>query len=321
MFYDGKTVLVTGGAGFVGTHIIGELLRYDVRIRVPVHNRPMILRDPRIETVPADLTNEEDCRRVSEGVDCLFHAAGAVSAAAVTAKSPMGAITTNLILTARVLQAAGECGIKRSLVFSSSTGYPPAAWPIREEEMWMAEPYPGYFGYGWMRRYLEKMASFVMQKSSMGIAVVRPTAVYGPWDNFDPVTSHVVPALIRKAVERMNPYEVWGTGDEVRDFLHVRDLARGCLLMLEHKADGDPVNIGYGRGFTVREMITVILAAAGYADAKLVFDSSKPSTIPFRVVDTSKAKRLFGFEPEISFEDGLRETVAWYRGNQNRVEG
>jgi len=119
--------------------------------------------------------------------------------------------------------------------------------------------------------------------------------------------------LIRRAVEKQNPYVVWGNGEEVRDFLHVTDLVRGCLLMLEKHATCDPVNIGYGQAATVKQIVQMILKAAGNENAKLVFDTTKPSTIPFRMVDTTKAKRLFGFEPRMTLEAGLTDTVRWYQ--------
>lgn len=309
MFYKNKNVLVTGGTGFVGSQIVRLLIDRGASVRIPIHRRPLQISDDRIVSVPADLSSPEDCRRVLRGVDFVFHAAGAVAAAGV---NPMEAITTNLVLTSRVLQAAWTEGVERVLMFSSSTGYPAADYPIKEEEMWTGPPHPAYFGYGWMRRYLERLAEFVASKSPVKIAIVRPSAVYGPGDNFDPATSHVIPALIRRAVEKEDPYEVWGTGDEIRDFLHVADLARGCLLMLEKYAAADPVNIGYGQAVRIREIVQAILRSAGHDGARVVFQSSKPTTIPVRMVDTTKAKQLLKFEPEISFEQGLADTVRWY---------
>lgn len=169
-----------------------------------------------------------------------------------------------------------------------------------------------------MRRYLEKLAEFVASRSDVKIAQVRPPAVYGRWDNFDPAASHVVPALIRKAVEKHDPYEVWGSGEEVRDFLHVSDVVRGSLLALEKYATCDPVNLGYGKAVTIKEVVDIILKAAGHDKAKVEFDNSKPTTIPFRMVDTSKAKKMLGFEPEVSLEKGLSDTVEWY--SRTRLE-
>jgi len=310
MFYKGKVALVTGGTGFVGTHIVQELLRHEARVRVPIHNCPLIIKDERIETIKADLTKYEDCLAVVDGVDYIFHAAGCVDSAA--AGTLMAGITTNLVLTAQMLQAAWEENVERFLLFSSSTGYPEANYPIKEEEMWTGPTHPTYFGYGWMKRYLERLSEFVASKSKMKISIIRPTAVYGRWDNFDLRTCHVIPALIRKAVERYDPYEVWGSGEEVRDFLHISDFARACLLMLEKYATGDPVNIGYGKVVTVKDIVLTILKVAGNEKAEVIFDSTKPTTIPYRAVDTTKAKKILDFEPWISLEEGLTDTVNWY---------
>ena len=319
MFYKDKIVLVTGGAGFVGTHFVRALLAQGATVRATVHNRPMIETNPNIELIQADLTNLEDCLRACQGVDFVFHAAGAVSAAGVTVANPMSAIATNLILTVRVLEAAWSQGVTRTLLFSSgTTAYPALDHPVREEEMWSGPTHPVYFGYGWMRRYLERLGEFVASKSTMGIALCRPTAVYGRHDDFDPRTSHVIPALIRRAVAGENPYVVWGTGEEIRDFLHVTDLVRGCLLLLEKHAACDPVNIGYGQTIAVKDVVRHILNAAGCADAQVEFDASKPTTIPVRMVDTSKARELLGFTPQLSLEEGLADTVAWYKAS---IEG
>ena len=168
MFYNDKTVLVTGGAGFVGTHFVRALLAEGAKVRATIHNRPMIETDPGVELVQADLTCLDDCLRACQGVDFIFHAAGAVSAAGVTVSNPMSAIATNLILTVRILEAAWSQGVARTLIFSSgTTAYPAYDHPVREEEMWSGPTHPVYFGYGWMRRYLERLGEFVASKSPM----------------------------------------------------------------------------------------------------------------------------------------------------------
>jgi GDP-L-fucose synthase len=225
----------------------------------------------------------------------------------------MAAITTNLNLTAQILQAAWTENVDRLLLFSSSTGYPVIDHPVKEEEFWSGPTHSSYFGYGWMRRYLERMGEFAHDRSDMKIAIVRPTAVYGRHDDFDPVTSHVIPALIRRALEKENPFVVWGSPDVVRDFLHITDLIKGSLALLEKHAECDPVNIGYGKAVTIGEIVEIILSEAGHDKAKVEFDESKPTTIPFRMADISKARDLLGFSPEVTLRDGLGDTIEWYK--------
>jgi GDP-L-fucose synthase len=242
-----------------------------------------------------------------KGIDYVFQAAGSVGSAGATPAGTMADLTLNLIIAERMLHAAWLENIERFLLLGSSTVYPALDHPVKEEEAWSGPTHPAYFGYGWMKRYLEKLAEYVASKSDVKIALVRPTATYGSWD----YSGHVVPMLISKALEKLNPFEVWGTGNEIRDFLHAKDLARGCLLMLEKHAVCEPVNLGYGQSFTISEIVNLILKATNHSEAKVEFDPSRPTAIPFRMVDTTKAKDLLGFEPELSLEDGIIETVDW----------
>lgn len=319
--FTNKTVLVTGGSGFIGTHIVQELLKKNIRVRVPLHERPLILKDGHIETVPADLLKMEDCLKVLKGVDYVVHAAGTVGAAGVADHQQMEGITLNMILTAQVLQASWAQGVQRVLLFGSSTGYPAYDHAVSEEEMWQEEPHPSYFGYGWMRRYIEKLGEYVSSRSSCDVVVVRPSAVYGAWDNFSNSKSHVVPALIKRASKKENPFVVWGTGNEVRDFIHATDFARACVLALEKCPHFSVLNVGAGRACTIRDIVTIILGATGHGDARVIFDHTKPVTIPFRLLNIDKARTLLGFEPEVSLEQGLKDTVRWYLDNLAITEG
>lgn len=312
MFYKNKKVLVTGGTGFVGTHFVQALLERDASIRVPVHKRPLVVRSAAIETVHADLCSLEDCLRICEGIDCVIHAAGSVTGAGGAAHA-IALIASNLVLTAQVVSAACSRGVDRLLVFSSSTGYPIADHPVREEEFWSGPLHASYFGYGWFRRYVERLGEFVHSASGTKVAIVRPTAVYGRYDNFDPSTSHVVPALIRRALAKEDPFVVWGSSDLVRDFLHVNDLVQGSLLLLEKHPCGEGVNIGAGKPTTVGELVDLVLNLSGHGHADVRYDVSKPMTAPVRMVDTTRAQQLLGYEPKISFEEGLGDTINWYR--------
>jgi GDP-L-fucose synthase len=311
MFFQPRLALVTGGAGFIGTHLAKALLNEGGRVRLALHKRAPLISDPRIESVCGDLTDREDCLRAMQGVQLVFHAAGAVSGVGASADDAMAGIAKNLALTAQVLHAAWTAGVERILIFSSSTVYPETDHPIREDELSDQPPHPSYLGYGRMRRYFEHLAEFVASRSTVKIALLRPTAVYGPHDDFNPGSSHVIPALVRKAVEKLNPFEVWGSGNEMRDFLHVDDFARSCLLAIEKHAACDPLNIGYGSAISIRQVVETILKAAGH-DVPVRFDTSRPTTVPVRLVDTSKARRLLGFEPKIPIEAGLSDLVRWY---------
>ena len=313
-YFDGKTVIVTGGTGFVGTNFVKELSNFNLKIIVPIHKRELSFKSKKIHTINADLTNIDDCLKVCQNVDYIFHAAGMVSAARMTVNNPMTAISTNLIVTLRILEAAMKQNVKKILLFSSgTTGYPKYNHAVSEEEMFNDDPAEIYYGYGWSRRYTELLGNFASKKSNLKVAICRPTGVYGSYDDFDPSTSHVIPALIKRAIDKENPYVVWGDGEEIRDFLHVRDLVRGCFLLLEKNANSDPVNIGSGKEYKIKDIVKTILNLTNNKDVNIEFDNTKPTTIPVRKVNVDKAKKLLGFEMKISLEDGLKETIDWYK--------
>ena len=312
--YRGRRVLVTGGTGFVGRHIASALLAQGARVLVPVHRRPLPPELRGADTLEADLTRAEDAAAATRGVDDLFHCAGAVSGAGASSATIIGGIATNLVLTARVLEAAAANGVARCLVFSSSTVYPDIDRPLREDDAFAGPPHPAYEGYGAMRRYFEQLAQLVAHQTSTKIAIVRPAAIYGRHDTFDPRMSHFVAALIRRAVAREDPFEVWGTGEETRDLLHVTDLARGCLLALEHYACAEPINIGSGVATSVAEVAHLVLQAAGHGAADLRFNPQKPVTVRTRAIDCTRARELLNFEPRVALRDGLADTVQWYAG-------
>jgi GDP-L-fucose synthase len=191
---------------------------------------------------------------------------------------------------------------------------------VTEEEAWSGPPHPTYAGYGWLKRSLERLAEFVASKSNVKIAIVRPTAVYGRYDSFDPRTGHVIPALISRALEREDPFEVWGTGDEVRDFVHVTDVVRAGLLALERHATCDAVNIGSGEPTTIRQLVDCVLAATGHANTRVIFNPSKPTTIPFRMVNIAKATRVLGYTPRVALAEGIADTVTWFQTRPSAVQ-
>ena len=218
----------------------------------------------------------------------------------------------NIKVTGNLLEAAYKSNLKGFLDLNSSTGYPDIRKPIEEDEFWTGEPHDKYYGYGWMRRYREKLMEHVSRFSNMKIALARGTAIYGPNDNFDLKTCHVVPALIKRVLSGENPFEVWGSPDVVRDFLYVKDVVRAGLLILEKGESMRPYNVGSGEAITVGDIVDAILKATERSP-KVFYDSSKPTTIPFRMVSTHRLENELGFSKEYSFEQGIAETVKWYK--------
>ena len=164
-----------------------------------------------------------------------------------------------------------------------------------------------------MKRYIEKLAQFYCEKYGRHIIVVRPTNVYGPFDKFDFGTSHVLPALIRRAVERQNPFEVWGDGSAVRDFIYVSDMVEAMLRAMEHYTQFNPFNIGSGEPVTIKESLEWILKLSQHTTAEVIYDSSKPTTIPVRIVDLTKAREQLNFKAQFSLQEGLQKTIDWYQ--------
>ncbi|HOY10715.1 MAG TPA: NAD-dependent epimerase/dehydratase family protein, partial [Candidatus Omnitrophota bacterium] len=274
--------------------------------------------DVHVEYVTADLTLPEDCQRVVRGMDYVFHCAASTSGAAVISKTPLVHVTPNIVMNARLMEAAYTARVKKFLWLSSSTGYPlTGTRPVREEEMFTGDPYEKYFGVGWMKRYTEILCRMYAQKLSPPLLtiVLRPTNIYGEYDDFHFETSHVFAALVRRVVERRDPLEVWGTGDDVRDLIYVQDFVEAMLAAMEKLNSHSAMNIGAGEGHSVKELLNMMLECDGYSRARVVFDQSKPTMIPVRLVDIALARQLIGFNPQTRIQDGIRKTIAWYKSH------
>jgi len=307
----GRRVLVAGGTGFVGSHFVEALLQAGAHVRATRHRRAPVVDDPRIDWVDADLQDRDQCLAAVQGMDWVIPAAGSVGSAGADPAHALAGMTDTLSLTGNLLWAAWNAKCQRILVFSSSTGYPDHGHAMTEGEFWDGPVHPSYQGYGWMRRYVERLALFTAEKSGLHTAIVRPGAIYGPRDNFDPAGSHVIAALIRRAEARETPFIVWGSGAETRDILHVADFVAGCLLVLARGTSCDPVNIGAGQATTIADLAHQVLTASGHHE-KPVFDPSKPTAIAHRRLDIGKARAL-GFSPQISLAEGLTNTIVWLR--------
>ena len=322
MYFKNKKVVVTGGSGFVGTHFIEELLNRGAQVRTYVHKTPLKINplslkdDERIEVLQnINLEKLEDAIKLIDGADYVVHCAGYIGHPSSIATDFQLSLNQITVIT-NVLEACVKTNVERFLDLNSSTGYPDRRYSITEDEYWDDEPYISYYGYGWSRRYREKMMEHLSHFSDMKILICRGTAMFGPYDNFNPKTCHVIPALINRVLSGEDPFVVWGTADVVRDFLYVRDVVDGALLVLEKGESMKPYNIGAGTAITVGDIVDSVLRATN-KNPKVVYDETKPTTIPFRMVSTERIRIELGFEPKWTFEEGIKKTVDWYVDNRS----
>lgn len=314
--FKNKNVLVAGGTGFVGVNLINRLLSLGANVRATIHRKQPVILDERIEYVSCDLTNMEDCRKVVNGMDYVFLCAANTSGAAVIASTPLVHVTPNIVMNAQMLEAAYFAKVKKFVWLSSNAAYPPSGnRPVKEEELLNGDPYEPYFGVAWMKRYTEILCRMYSEKlkEPMITVVLRPSNIYGPYDDFEFETSHVMAALIRRAVERYNPIEVWGTGNDIRDWIYIDDFIDAMVLATEKIESYNPINIGLGKGYSIKQALQIILEVDGYTGAKIKFNTSKPSMIPIRLIDTTKAENVLGFKAKIGLREGIRKTIEWYR--------
>ena len=312
MNYQDKTIVVTGGSGMIGTHMIEELLKRGADVRTHIHKSPLKIDDDRIEILyDIDLTNIDDCIELIDGADYVIHLAGMIANPKYVPTDFQITLNQITCLT-NVIDACQRCGVKKFIDLNSGTGYPLKDYPLKEEEYWDDEPYISYYGYGWMRRYREKVLEHCSHISDMEIYISRTTAVFGPHDNFDLETSHVIPALIKRSFKGENPFVVWGTPDVVRDFIYVEDVINGMLLIMDKGNPMEPYNLGSGESITIGRLVESVLAS-GDLKLNIEWDSTKPTTIPFKLADISKITEL-GFVPKYTFEQGIKKTIEWYFG-------
>ncbi len=315
--FRNRKVLVAGGTGFVGVNLIRRLLELGADVRATLHKKPAVVRDKRVEYVRCDLMRSEDCRRAVEGAEYVLMCAANTSGAAVMDKTPLAHVTPNVVMNTLMLDAAYSARVRKFLFISSNTVYPAVDHPVTEAEMVPGDLFEKYFCVGWMKQFTEVLCRMYAEKikNPMQTVVVRPANIYGPDDDFEWETSHVLPALIRKAVERHDPIEVWGDGNDVKDFIFIDDFIEGTLLAMEKIETFDPINIATGVPCSIRQALEAILSAADYTDAGIVFNNSRPTMIPTRLIDATRATKLLGFEARTPLAEGIGKTVDWYQRN------
>ncbi|OWK38873.1 GDP-L-fucose synthase family protein [Fimbriiglobus ruber] len=302
----GKRVLVTGGAGFLGRPVCAALQsRNPAAILVPRKAEYDLTEQAAVRRMLADLTP-----------DVVIHLAAVVGGIGANRDNPGRFFYENAVMGLLLMEEARRRGVSKFVTIGTICAYPKfTPVPFKEDDLWAGYPEETNAPYGIAKKALLIQGQAYRQQYDFNAVNILPVNLYGPGDNFDPSSSHVIPALIRKALEARDAgapaIEVWGTGSASREFLFVRDAAEGIAAAADRHNDPDPVNLGSGREITIRQLVELICELCNFR-GEIRWDPTKPDGQPRRCVDTTRARERFGWTASTDFRDGLRETIAWY---------
>ena len=319
-YFIRKRVMVTGGTGFIGSHVVEQMLALGANVIVPTRGgRSDFLRqvENEIELYPCDLADQKQTHEALKGIDIILHLAADVGGLDYNMKHPASIFDHNMRMALNVLNSACENAVERVFLCSSACVYPRnCKVPTPEEDGFKGEPEPTNSGYGWAKRMLELLGQKYEQEFGLSVTIARPYNAYGPRDEFSVSRSHVIAALIRKAIEaKSGDFEVWGSGAATRAFLYVEDFGRGVIEVAARMSTSDPVNIGVDDEVEIRKLAEQIADSVKELTGHRpnpVFYSNLEEGQPRRNCDTRKVKHLLGYEARVSLAEGLRRTVKWY---------
>ena len=307
----GKKATVTGGTGMIGREVVRLLLDHGCLV-TSVSLDDLTL-DPRANYVKGDLSDLEFCLDICSGMDYLFHVAGIKGSVVVTKEKPASFFVPLLMMNTNMLEAARRNNVDKVLYTSSIGAYSPAEIFVESKDDLTIPPMDMFPG--WAKRMAEmQIDAYRIQYGMNNFAIVRPSNIYGPGDNFDEQNAMVIPSLISRVHRGDSPVQIWGDGSSERDFLHSTDAAIGIILACLRGTDGKPINLGCGYGITIKNLVQTLQEVTPFES---FFDISKPSGFPRRIMDISFAKSRIGFEPRVSLKNGLAQTFSWYVNNSH----
>jgi nucleoside-diphosphate-sugar epimerase len=321
-YLDGKAIAVAGATGLAGSSVIRRLLERHPGARIRgAHfgGDGCFIEDPRIDYLRLDLRRPEDCHRLFVGCDCAILAAAVSGGAAQTVAEPWRQVTDNLVMDAVLLDALHSAAVGRAVFISSATVYPERDGALREDDLdWNRDPPEAYLGVGWAKRAAEKLCQFWHRKTGIEIVIARAANIFGPYARFDPARANFIPALIRKAVDRQEPFEVWSGPEVARDVIYGDDFGDAVIALANaSEIHFDTFNVGSGRLTTIGEVVTWVLRQVDHSPA-IRWRADAPGTIRTRLLDCDKLRRMTGWHARIGVEEGVRRTVTWWEANKDR---
>jgi len=316
-FWRGKRVIVTGGAGFLGSPVVAKLKQRGAAEVIVSRSNEYDLRElPAIRQLLSDSSIQGNGSGDRTPVDMVIHLAARVGGIGANREHPADFFYDNLMMGVQLLHECWRAGVPKFVGIGTICAYPKfTPVPFREEELWNGYPEETNAPYGLAKKMLLVQSQAYREQYGYNSIFLLPVNLYGPGDNFDPSSSHVIPALIKKCLEAIARGEdqvvVWGDGSPTREFLYVEDAAEGIVLAAEHYNMSDPVNLGSGFEISIRDLVETIALLAGF-NGRIEWDTTKPNGQPRRLLDVSRAEREFGFRAGRSFQEGLRRTIDWY---------
>ncbi len=307
--------IVAGASGLVGSHALQRLMRCtDARVTALFHKKKPMIVWPGLEQVQVDLCDKPAVCSAFKGGDYLLLFAGVVAPGPVMARDPVGIAISNLRILTTALDAAWEVGIKKVVWLSSTTVYPDVDGPMTEDMGFIGPPVAGWAPIASTMRYVESLSQAYASHPAriMSCIALRPTLIYGAYGRFDD-DAHFLPALLRRVVERRNPIEVWGNGEQRRDVVHAADVVDASLLALEEVEGFDVFNIGAGQTYSVNDVLERLLAIDGFEHARIEHRPGRVSIARTRSFSIGKACDVLGYVPKVGLDQGLKRTLTWYR--------
>lgn len=303
-------IVVCGSAGLLGSHLLDQLKSSKNTIIGTYHNTKPCIKYDGIHFLQVDLKKEEDCRGAIKGADVVFLCAASTGGIVKTQNSSKPVIDT-LKMNSQLLDLCAHEKVSQVFLISSTTVYPDGNIAFCENDAFLGDPCLAYFGIGWLNRYLEKLGVYYSQTYGLNITTIRPSNLYGPHDNFNDYSSHVIPSLIKKFINADNTVKIWGDGLQQRDFIYAGDVAALLVSLIGQPECTGPFNIGSGIGTSIKQLSKDISIATGRQDVKIIYDTRKPTGAPIRLMDVSLAKSVLNFKVSHTLATGLQSTVQW----------